>query len=148
VEQGERNREAAPELVIMLIRMICGEPQTDEEQQDKRWGRRRRRKRRIRAGGEERKAEERVKPLAMLTGCSIRTPIFLLSLSRFSPLSLISTFLPSFSPHLFPLSLTLRVSSVYLPACISSPRDEREKRKERKREREKGPGFRTVAKPV
>lgn len=33
MERGERNREAAPELVIMLIRMICGEPQTDEEQQ-------------------------------------------------------------------------------------------------------------------
>ena len=30
VERGERNREAASELVIMLIRMICGSPQNRE----------------------------------------------------------------------------------------------------------------------
>ena len=36
MERGERNREAAPKLVIMLIRMICGWPQTDEEKKGRR----------------------------------------------------------------------------------------------------------------
>lgn len=58
-------------------------------------------------------------------------PIIHLSLSRFLPLSLsfslISTFLPSFSLHLLPLSLTLHVT---FPARIAHPHATRERERE------------------
>lgn len=109
--------------------MMCGSPQTDEEQQEK-TRRGRKRKRRIRAeGGEERKEEERVKPLAMLTGCSIHTPHFssssfslpaFLSHRYFPPLVFSSPF-PSF------LDTACNVPSVHLPARIAHPHATREK---------------------
>lgn len=118
--------------------MICGSPQTDEEQQEK-TRRRRKRKRGIPAeGGEARKGEERVKPLAMYTGCSIHTPHF--SSSSFS--------LPAFLPHrYFPplvfsspspsfLDTACNVPSVHLPAHIAHPHATRERERERERRRE------------
>jgi hypothetical protein len=57
VERGERNREAAPELVIMLIRMICGSPQKSSRRRrrSRRERKRRRRRRRRRRRGRSRR---------------------------------------------------------------------------------------------
>lgn len=132
VERGERNREAAPELVIMLIRMICGSPQTDEEQQEEEKKKKKKKNTSRGRRGESEASSD------VLTGCSIRAShIYFLSFSLFLPFFLIDTFLPSFCPLLFRPLPRVRSFRASIRAHCSSPRDEQEEEKEKERKIER-----------
>lgn len=123
----------------MLIRMICGSPQTDEEQQEKTRGKRKRKKK-MNASRRRRRKKRRGEGEAssdahrlLYTYPSIFLHSLSLSLSCFLPFFLIDTFLPSFSPHLLPLSLILCVT---FPPCIYRHTLLVPTRRKRERERE------------